>query len=345
MSLDRLPETVTTLYAELLERALLLERAAAVDAKVPGGLVAKEIRGRRYLYWQVRTGGRSTQRYLGPDSAELRESLERFSQRRRDAIDDAKPLDRLAAMLLAGGVLRETPRVGAVLRLLADLGLFRRGAVLVGTQAFRTYGNLLGVRLPSASARTQDIDVAHSIDVAVAAAVEGAPAVEPSLAALGFLPVPGLDPRSPSTSFHLRRGELRVDFLTPARGRAAAAPVPVPGLGLAAWPLPLLDYLIDEPVPALSVGPGAVLVRVPRPGRFALNKLFTAAVRPVSEQAKAGKDRGQASALIEVLSSDRPEDLREALEALETRPSARRRVGAELDRLGLDPSGWGRVSQ
>ena len=340
MNIERLPETVATLYAELLEQALVLERAAGVEASVPGGLVAKEIRGRRYLYWQVRKGGRVTQRYLGPDSADLRSSLEQLAERRRDAAEEAESLDRLAAMLVAGGAVRETPRVGAVLRLLAELGLFRRGAVLVGTQAFRTYGNVLAVRLPSASLRTQDIDVAHAIDVAVAASSETAPPIEPSLAALGFLPVPGLDARKPSTSFHLRRGELRVDFLTPARGRAAKAPVAVPGLGFSAWPLPFLEYLIDEPVPAMSLGSRPALVRVPRPGRFALHKLWTAAARPVSEQAKAGKDRAQAAAVIEVLAADRPGDLREALVALAARPSARRRVEAELDRLGIDYREW-----
>ena len=340
MGIDRLPESVSTLYAELLEQSLMLERAGAVEDSVPGGLVAKEIRGRRYLYWQVRKGTRVTQRYLGPDSADLRSSLEQLAARRRDAAEELESLDRLAAMLLAGGALRETPRVAEVLHLLAELGLFRRGAVLVGTQAYRAYGSVLGVRLPSASMRTQDIDVAQAIDVAIASSAEAAPPVEPSLAAIGFLPVPGLDPRTASTSFHLRRGELRVDFLTPARRRAAEKPVTIRGLGLSAWPVPFLEYLIDEPVPAVVLGRRPALVRVPRPGRFALHKLWTAASRPVSEQAKAGKDRAQAAALIEVLAGDRPDDLREAVAALAARPTVRRRVAAELDRLGIDHGGW-----
>ena len=116
--------------------------------------------------------------------------------------------------------------------------------------------------------------------------------------------------------------------------------MPIPGLGVSAWPLPGLDYLIEEPVPAVVLGGGAVLVRVPRPGRFALHKLWLATSRPVSEAAKAGKDRAQAVALIGVLAADRPDDLREAMQALEGRPTMRRRVLAELDRLDPELQGW-----
>jgi hypothetical protein len=340
MDLDRLPATVATLYAELLDQALIHERVAGLGGQLPGGVVTKDVRGRRYLYWQVRTGDQVTQRYLGPDTAELRAELERIAERRHDAAEQQASLDRLAAMLTKGGALREQSTVATVLRLLADLGLFRRGGVLIGTQAFRTYGNLLSVRLPSASLRTQDIDVAQEIDVALAAASEPPSPVEPALGALGFLPVPGLDPRQPSTSFHLRGRELRVDFVTPARRRAADAPVAIPGLGLSAWPLPFLDYLIEEPVGAVVLDSHPVLVRVPRPARFALHKLWTAAARPVSEQTKAAKDRAQAAAVIKVLTAERPGDLREALAALASRPTARRRVLRELESTAPEHRGW-----
>lgn len=340
MEIDRLPATVATLYAELLDQALVHERVAGLGGQLPGGVVTKDVRGRRYLYWQVRTGNQVTQRYLGPDTAELRTALERITERRHDAAEQQASLDHLAAMLMKGGALREQSTVAAVLRLLADLGLFRRGAVLVGTQAFRTYGNLLSVRLPSASLRTQDIDVAQEIDVALAAASEPTSSVEPALGTLGFLPVPGLDPRHPSTSFHLRGRELRVDFVTPARRRVVDTPVAIPGLGLSAWPLPFLDYLIEEPVPAVVLDSSPVLVRVPRPARFALHKLWTAAARPVSEQTKAAKDRAQATAVITALATERPGDLREALAALSARPAARRRVFRELDRVAPEYRDW-----
>jgi hypothetical protein len=340
MEIDRLPASVATLYAELLDQALVRERTGGVEGLLPGGLVSKTIRGRRYLYWQIRTGNQVVQRYLGLDSGDLRAGIERIAERRHDAAAQQASLDRLASMVIKGGALREQPAVATVIRLLADLGLFRRGAVLVGTQAFRTYGNLLAVRLPASALRTQDIDVAHEIGMALAAAGEPATRVEPSLATLGLLPVPGLDPRQPSTSFHMRGRELRVDFLTPARRGAGETPVEVPGLGVCAWPLRFLDYLIEEPVPAMVLDAKPALVRVPRPARFALHKLWTAAARGVSEQAKAVKDRAQAAAIITVLAAERPDDLREAMAALAARPSARRKVMTELDRIGARQSSW-----
>ena len=336
MKLDRLPEAVGTMYAELLDQALAHERAAGLEGAIPGGLVEKQVRGRTYLYWQVRGGGHTLQRYLGPDTPDLRDDVRRTIERRRDLAADRETLSRLAAMVAQGGGLREAAGPAEVLCLLADLGLFRRGAVVIGTQAYRTYGNLLGVRLSAEAMRTQDIDIAQALAVSIAAAAEPAPQVEGRLAFLGLLPVPGLDPRRPSTSFSVRGRELRVDFLTPARGGREDEPVRLPSLGVAAQPLRLLDYLIEAPTPAVMLARRPALLRVPRPARFALHKLWTATQRPVAEQAKARKDRRQAEALLEVLAEDRPDDLQEALVALAPHRRARAAVDRELARLPSD---------
>lgn len=329
--IQHLPASVATLYAELLEQALAHERIAGIEGDLPGTFVEKTIGRTTYLYWQLSKGDRKWQRYLGPDSPELRGALDELRRRRSTAAEDRAGLERLAAMLLEGGALREEPRVAAVLRLLADLGLFRRGAVLVGTQAYRAYGGVLGVSLPAASTRTHDVDVAQDRSLSIAAAAEPSQPLPGALAALGFLGVPGLDPREPSTSFKVRGRELRVDFLTPQRSRRASErPVALPSLGVSAQPLPLLDYLIASPIPALVLATSPVLVRVPRPGRFALHKLWVAAKRPISEQTKARKDRSQALALVEVLEADRTDELDEARRALEAHPSAGRLVEREL---------------
>jgi hypothetical protein len=332
MTLDRLPEAVGTMYAELLDQALAHERAAGLEGAIPGGLVEKQVRGRTYLYWQVRGGGRTLQRYLGPDTPELREDVRRTLERRRDLAADRETLARLAAMVAQGGGLREETGPAEVLCLLADLGLFRRGAVVVGTQAYRAYGNMLGVRLPAQSLRTQDVDIAQALAISIAAAAEPAPELERRLAVLGLLPVPGLDPRHPSTSFSVRGRELRVDFLTPARGTREEEPVWLPSLAVAAQPLRLLGYLIEAPAPAVMLARRPALLRVPRPARFALHKLWTAAQRPVAEQAKAQKDRRQAQSLLEVLAADRPDDVHEALAALASHRHARTVVARELAR-------------
>lgn len=335
MPLVRLPGSLTTIYAELLDQTLGHERLAGGEAELPGAPVVKEIRDRRYLYWQIRKGDRSIQHYLGPDTPELRADLDRRLARRAALAPEREALDRLVGMAVRGGALREETPVGEVLALLADLGIFRRGGVLVGTQAYRTYGNLLGVSLPAATARTQDVDVAHNLAIALATAEESTPAVESSLGSLGFLPVPGLDPREPSTSFKVRGRELRVDFLVPARSRTSARAVRIPALGLSAQPLPLLDYLIEEPLPAVVLSRTAVLVRVPRPARFALHKLWTAAQRPASHHTKARKDREQAAALLELLADERPDDLAEAWAALARHRTAHRLVQRDHARLAV----------
>jgi hypothetical protein len=328
---QRFPASVATLYAELLEQALVHERLAGIEGDLPGTFVEKTLGRATYLYWQLSKGDRKWQRYLGPDSPELRGALEELRRRRSAAAEDRAELERLAAMLLRGGLPREQPGVAAVLRLLADLALFRRGGVLVGTQAYRAYGGVLAVELPAESTRTQDVDIAQDRSLSIAAAAEPIEPLPGALAALGFLGVPGLDPREPSTSFKVRGRELRVDFLTPQKSRRASErPVALPSLGVSAQPLPLLDYLIASPIPAVVLAASPVLVRVPRPGRFALHKLWVAAKRPISEQAKARKDRVQAFALVDVLEADRADELDEARRALVAHPSAKRLIEREL---------------
>jgi hypothetical protein len=125
-------------------------------------------------------------------------------------------------MLAAGGALTEPAAVLRVVELLADAGVFRLGGVLVGTFGFRVLGNLLGVRLAGAHLRTDDLGIAQEpgVDVAVD------PTVVPRDVPAAFretdpplLPVPGLLPRSPSTTFRARGRELRVDFLAPGPWR------------------------------------------------------------------------------------------------------------------------------
>jgi hypothetical protein len=333
---------VATLYSEALEQALLLERAEVLAAAPPGALTAKRVRGKSYLYWQVAAAGGKWQYYLGPDSTALRKQVEALRDRDRELDEDRRALDRLAAMLVRGGFVREPTPVAAVVRLLAGLGLFRRGAVLVGTQAFRAYGNVLGVRFADTLGRTQDIDVAQ--DVAIAASAAEPPPAEPldaALARLRLLPVPGLDPREVSVSYKVRGQDLRVDFLTPALDRGSR-PVAIPALGVSAQPLPFLEYLLEaDLVSALVLSASAMLVRVPDPARFALHKLWTASERPSSQRARAAKDRRQAAALLEVLAIDRPADLESAWQSLARRPQ-RRAIAREA--RALDSALWRRIS-
>jgi hypothetical protein len=130
---------------------------------------------------------------------------------------------------------------------------------------------------------------------------------------MGFIPVPTLDPRQPSTSFKVRGQELRVDLLTPLVGKPSGTPVFVPALQAVAQPLRFLDYLLENPVPAIMAGrTDLALVNVPAPERFALHKLLVSESREAAFATKAEKDRLQALQLLTVLLQEAPDGLPEA---------------------------------
>lgn len=329
MAIHRLPEATQALYSELLDQIVAAEAARAPFVPRQGSFVSKLVKGNRYWYWQRVEAGRKRQHYLGPESRQLSSWIRGIEeQREREAPDEARRAQ-LVEMLVAGGAARESAAVIRVLQVLADAGIFRLGGVVVGTQAFTCYANLLGVRFAEATSRTQDIDLAQERALGIALATD--PPQVDMLAALqraekAFFPVPELDRSHPSTSFKVRGRDLRVDLLTPARGPNTGQPVWIPWLRAAAAPLPFLGYLIEERVQAVLVGGSGVLFDVPRPGRYALHKLWLTEQRSVAEQVKARKDVRQAAQLLEVLLADRPQEIRESWEALARRTRERRVV-------------------
>lgn len=340
---QRLPESTQTLYAELLEQAIHAEAEAAAVGGPQGSFVAKTVRGGTYWYLQRTEGDRRRQLYLGRESPALLAWMEEVRQARARMAPDATQRARLSTMLRAGGATVESAAMVKVLGLLAGSGVFRLGGVLVGTQAFSTYGNMMGVSFERQALRTQDVDIAQDRSVGIALSREaGALDVPATLtgSGLGFFPVPGLDPRQPSTSFKIRGRELRVDFLTPFQGGETEDPVFLPALGVSAHPLRLLDYLLEQTAQAVVLGGPGILVNVPDPARFALHKLWIASRRPVSEQVKATKDRRQATDLLDVLLEDRPADLTAAWEGLRSRPAAAEQVRTAVGRLPAELRGW-----
>lgn len=304
-----------TLYAELLERLLALAAQRGVE-KAPGTFTTKTVKGESYAYFQYsEPGGRFRQLYLGRSGPALERLVSRHKDGRRELEKERAALERLCAQVRLGGGWSMGARPGRVLKAFADAGVFDAGAVLVGTHAFGLIGNLLGVRLTGSSLRTDDLDLAAISLLADSGAGADAPNALARLE-MGFLPVPSLDSRHPSTSFKVRGEALRVDFLTPGRG---SAPVPLPRLGTSAQPLPYLDYLIEGPERAAALDGGGFLVNVPFPARFALHKVLVAPERPPFQQSKAGKDLAQAAQLVETLAASRPGDLRLAHDALRER--------------------------
>lgn len=335
--MQRLPLETQTLYAELLDRLSFFE-AHRSAGWAPGSFVLKTVKGRDYYYYQdAGPTGIKRQTYLGLRSSTFDVLVESYREGRRSAEQELESIARLCAALTATGSLTTDHPSARVIRALADAGLFRLGGVLVGTHAFNALGNVLGVRWQGASLRTLDVDVAATrvLGVAVSETPEPLPSALDRLA-MGFLPVPPLDSRNPSTSFKVRGQGLRVDLLTPA-GRTGGRPVRITRFGAAAQPLRFLDYLIETTTRAAVIDAGGTLVNVPDPARFALHKLLVLNERPVTEHAKRNKDLMQAAQVLQVLESQRPSDLDAAFSALVERgPGWVKRVRAGLAALGQE---------
>jgi hypothetical protein len=111
------------------------------------------------------------------------------SEARRAAAADEQRRRELVGMLDAGGMVREPATVTAVLRILDQAGVFRSGGVLVGTQAFGCYANMLGVRFESQRVARHD----RAIVIAWSGSAKA---------------------RKDLRSFAVRGRDVRVDFVT-----------------------------------------------------------------------------------------------------------------------------------
>lgn len=317
VTFHRLPEATVTLYGELLDQ---VRSSAAVPRS--GSFVSKVIGRTTYWYVQRVDGGRKRQVYLGAETDELLRTIARAEESRAQLAGDERRRRELVTMLAAGGMATESAAIGGVLSALDEGGLFRAGAVLIGTQAFATIANMLGVRFEARTLRTADGDVGHPpITIGVAETrtdvLEDLRASDPR-----FIAVPALNPGDASTSFKVRGRDLRVELLMP--GRDGAKPRFLPHLNAAALPLSGLDYLLADPATAVVLSGPGILVQVPSPARFALHKIWVSQRRNVSEQVKARKDLRQAAQVLEVILEDRPGDTLAAWQAL--RPSMARLV-------------------
>ncbi len=309
--------------------------AARSFASLKGGFSKKRVGTADYWYFKTSEAATGQREYsVGPDTPATRSVIEAYRRGRAGMDEAADGVARLCAMLRQGDAVVTDAVSAKVIAALANAGVFRLGAVLVGTHAFIALGNVLGVRWRS-SLRTQDIDVlaAPVLELAIEQREADVPRALESLH-LGFLPVPGLDPGSPETSFKVRGKSLRVDLLTPARGRRYTGPVPIRRLKTCAQPVEFIDYLLDSRIAVPIVNGGASLVNVPDPARFALHKLIVSGERPVTEQAKSMKDIQQAAEMIEVLFEDRAGDLELAIDSMNERPKRwRTRLRRGLERL------------
>lgn len=156
--------------------------------------------------------------------------------------------------------------------------------------------------------------------------------LEDAFAELKFRAMPRRDNRQTWRWSQGNSGTL-VEFLMPAEKDEGVRKLPA--LGVSAQALRHLGYLLEDPIPAASLYRSGVLVKIPRPERFAIHKLIVAERRKHGPDAlKTRKDRAQADFLISVLAETRPDELKDAVDnAMSRGPKWRSRIDASLQKL------------
>lgn len=328
----------TSLYSQLLEEALANEAVAFFEG-ANGCAQSRTVKGLTYWYWTARTqAGSSKSLYLGPDNEATRALVKQLMDRKlmaKEAIVASKATTR--AYIGAGGTQNQSGHFRAIAAM-ANVGLFQKGVVLIGSHAFLSIGNALGVAWQSKHLATTDIDVTRANGVALAipdsrAVVTDIPATLKALDK-GFFEVPHMDRKAPSVSLANNKMQVRVDFLTALRGENRT-PVYFDDLRIAAMPLRFMDYLLGgSPMRGLVIGPYAIPVYLPDPARFALHKLIVSQARRNDEKAKAAKDIAQASELLIWFAENDEGAILQAIIDAHSVPGAIKRIGASLPLLG-----------
>ncbi len=252
----------------------------------------------------IRVDGAKVDEYIGPVTTVGKARIDGM----RAEIELAQSLASASGGLRLVGFQRIDRKPAAVLAVFFNRGLHGAGLTLVGSHAFGSLLNELGVL--AAGYRTHDIDVARSQPLTIALP-DGSFGALLNESGLGFVPVPGIPSTKPSASFKLPGAErLLVDLLAP--GKDIGKLMPVKELGTHAQTIPYLDFLIEEPLDTVVLSPNQVIpVKVPAPERFVLHKLFSAQSRR-SDPGKIRKDREQAAIIAAALEEEIPGRLLEA---------------------------------
>ena len=297
-----LPLNIQTLYADLCQQ---VQTADPDEATVVETVVANI----RYVRLQRWVGATRTIQHLGRADDPAVQAIADRARREMPRRTERRKLVSVLRSFTPG----PPAALGRVLDALSQAGLFKRGAILVGTAAYQCYPPLVGATLSASALMTQDADLATP-DLTLSGTNED----EHLLTILrradaGFVSIPGLDPRSPPARFRSPDGFV-VDLLTPLRKRSDRNPMPLSRLGAGAVPLQHLAWLLKEPVRAVALHGSGVPVIVPRPERYAVHKLVVAQKRPGGDRAKRLKDLEQARALMTAIEASAPFDLEDALE-------------------------------
>lgn len=300
----KIPLNFVTMYADLAQNA----GPSTLDH---GSVVSRSRRGREYLYSVSKDGGERREVYLGPaDDAEAAEKAAHLRQAALQARDRRSTV----SALKRSGIPAPSLYLGNVLEVIANAGLFQRGAMLVGTAAYQTYACPLGYFLPGSSVMTNDADllvaslVTNGLQTDLEQVLQKA---DPT-----FKAVWANEDRLPKV--FRSANNFSVDIVT-KYGRNRKSPMPVPGLGCSAEALRFMEYLAQDSMEAVALYGTGVLIRVPPPARYAMHKLLIARERSGKFLSKKQKDLDQARYLIGILKEVDPAGLTDALDDVRSR--------------------------
>jgi hypothetical protein len=326
-----------TLYAQLLEEATAYS-VAIFEQGLIGSPYINKAGGHQYVYWQVKLpDGNFKRTSLGRNSPETQVLVQQLLARRNSAEELTESLKASArAFVGSGGMVIDLSHF-KVIESLARAGLFSKGVVLVGSHAFTSIGNTLGVRWGQ-SLKTTDMDFARPSGIALAIPDAGEHINVPAKVKefdRTYFEVPQLNNKNPSTSLMSNKSKIKIDFLTVQRNGIDSKPHYFADLSIAAEPLKYMDYLLGgQSVMGLVVGSHAIPVNLPDPARFAVHKLVIAQERTLSFETKSAKDIRQATDVLEALiETDREHDIQQAIADLLAVPKALANVQKSMERM------------
>jgi YD repeat-containing protein len=318
-----------TAYAQAKELALAQKEVSLATA---GSIQAEKRREGRFVYrYRYDAAGKRVAEYLGPEGAG--DTAARLGRALAE-IRDAEILAGYSRDLRKVGFYSADNSTVVTVASLFNAGIFGKGGVLVGTHAFGALLNEIGVA--AAIPLTEDVDIARSQPIQIAALPRGGFVSLLKQTGLPFLEVPQLKRGAPPTSFKVRGRKLTVDLLVPAKGVPYRA-VPVRELGAHASGLPYFEYLLESPAPSMLLGRDRIVpVVVPHAGRFCVHKLALYALRGGVGNPKREKDVLQAALLAAALSQGQEFLLDEAIKAADRTLRAKASPGVKraLDLLG-----------
>ncbi len=320
-----LPVAAATAYAQL-QTATQATELARDASHLHGSFSTKAVKGSLQWYFSFREPDqRVRQIYVGPDNEATRALVHHARA--------AQPLQQLRPLAKAALALGNTPtqrkHLSVILRL-NEFSFFRAGGVLIGTHAFLTYANVLGLHWNDAS-QTSDVDFAHAgrnISIALPTDIRVDRHSALTTMAEGFLPLVQYRGAAGASYRHPKEPDFQVDFLTP-RTSDSEEPVTIAQLDVALQPLRFMEFSLEDVQQATLFDPTGrcVMANLPAPQRYAVHKLLIVGERTGAMRAKTSKDLMQSASLIEYFRDNDPDTLSAAWEdALSRGPGWRKRA-------------------